>query len=187
MSIVADKLYTREEFLSLPGLGWGTSTLMVISWSGNVERVYPAMWPFESRLGSSSNPSGRTKPVSMAAILTYDCFQAEGSRMRRADVSLVRKSRLEGLGDIGIMLIPADLVVEVLSLNDEVLRRELESPSLSHCRFLGWSGPVDPNAKIVFIHRRDGFCQQSSLNPTKSLAKPPLPSFRCKVAEFFGT
>lgn len=52
------------------------------------------------------------------ADLSYQCFAGEPRMLRRADVSLVRTSRLAHLDNPGTMPIPTDLVVEVLSPND---------------------------------------------------------------------
>jgi Uma2 family endonuclease len=183
MSIIADKLYTREEFLSLPdsvGYEWIDGHLVERNVSTESSRVAMGIGIL---LGIEARKTGEA--IIYGSDLTYDCFHAEGRRMRRADASLIRQSRLEGLEDAGAMSIPADLVVEVLSPNDEAYDVNIKVEAYVAAGFrLVWV--VDPNAKIVFIHRADR--SMSKLFESDEITgETALPSFRCKVAEFFAS
>ena len=101
--------------------------------------------------------------------------------MRRADVSLIRTSRLEGLGDPGQMPIPADLVVEVLSPNDLAydVDRKIEL-YLANGFALVWV--VNPEVKTVSVHRADG--SVSWLREHEEITgESALPGFRRMVWE----
>lgn len=181
MTIIADKTYTHDEFLRLPdsvayelidGHLAERNVSETSSWVGaRVLRL----------LGNAADAAGDAYVY--GSDLTYDCFPNEGDRMRRADASLIRKTRLEGFADPGYMPIPADLAVEVLSPNDEAydINRKVEA-YLAGGFGLVWV--VDPETKIVFIHRPDG--SVAKLQETDEITgETALPSFRCKVAEFF--
>jgi Uma2 family endonuclease len=116
-------------------------------------------------------------------VLTYTCFEDDARNGRRADVSLIRKSQLEGLHDPGTMPIAADLVVEVLSPNDHSYNfdRKIEL-YLAHDFRLVWI--VDPAVRIVYVHRADGSVTKLREND-EITGETALPGFRRKVADFF--
>ena len=118
------------------------------------------------------------------ADLTYNCIADPEKNLCRANVSLIQKSRLEALGDPGAMPIPADLVVEVLSPNDHTydVNRKVER-YLSSGFGLVWV--VDPEVKIVYVHRPDGSVTKLREND-EITGEAALPGFRRKVAEFFA-
>jgi Uma2 family endonuclease len=117
------------------------------------------------------------------ADLSYKCFADRPRNYRRADVSLIRKSRLEGLNNPGMMPIPADLVVEVMSPNDHIyeVNKKVEF-YLSNGFGLVWV--ADPEVKIVYVHRGDGSVTKFHEHE-QITGEAALPGFRCEVGEFF--
>ena len=82
-----------------------------------------------------------------------------------------------------MMPIPADLAVEVLSPNDSVyeVNRKVERYLASG---FGLVWVVDPEVKIVYVHRSDGTV--AKLHETDEITgEAALPGFGRKVAEFF--
>lgn len=116
--------------------------------------------------------------------LGYRCYRNDPTMWRRPDVSVVRIERLAGLNPrAGFLPIPADLVVEVVSpnnlayaVNDKV--REY----LSNGFPLVWV--VHPDAHTVTIHRADGSVAILSRDD-EITAESALPTFKCKVSDFF--
>ena len=124
------------------------------------------------------------RPACTATNLTYTCFPDPSINGRRPDVSLFRKSRLEGLDDPGTMPIAADLVVEVLSPNDHIcdVNKKVE---LYLANGIGLVWVVDPENKTVLVHRADG--SVTKLREADEITvEGALPGFRRKVAEFFA-
>ena len=181
MTIIADKTYTRDEFLRLPD----SVAYELIDGhlaERNVSETSSLVGARIIRLlGNAAEVTGEAYVY--GSDLTYDCFPNEGDRMRRADVSLIRKNRLEAFSDPGYMPIAADLVVEVLSPNDEAYDVNKKVEAYLAADF-GLVWVVDPETKIVFIHRADGSI--AKLQEADEInGETALPSFRCKVAEFF--
>jgi Uma2 family endonuclease len=117
--------------------------------------------------------------------LGYQCFADEPDRFRKPDVSAIRRERLAGLEpDPGLMPIPADLVVEVISPGDTVydVSKKVEQ-YLKNGFKLVWV--VHPNTKTIVIHRADGSIGKLH-EDDEIVGEAILPGFRCKVAEFFA-
>ncbi len=122
----------------------------------------------------------RVYPSSMG----YQCFPANPTRFRKPDVSLVRSTRLKGMDpQTGLMPFPPDLAVEVLSPNDLAYDvAEKVEEYLRNGFALIWV--VHPNTRAVTIHRGDG--STAVLHEHDEITgEAALPTFRCKVAEFF--
>jgi Uma2 family endonuclease len=117
--------------------------------------------------------------------LGYRCFAAEPERFRKPDVSIIHLDRLQSLEpDPGLMPIPADLVVEVISPGDIAadLEKKIED-YLNNGFNLIWI--VYPNTKTVVIYRGDGTI--AKLHAKDQIAgESALPGFTCNVAEFFA-
>jgi Uma2 family endonuclease len=116
--------------------------------------------------------------------LGYPCFADDRERVRRADVTVIHRDRVERLGgDRGHCPIPAHLAVEVVSPND------LASAVVAKVRdYLGNRFPlvwvVQPLDQTVAVHRRDGLA--TVVSPGQHVtAEPALAAFRCDVAAFF--
>jgi Uma2 family endonuclease len=181
MTVLADKRLTPEEFLDLPDsvayelVAGHLVERNVSEFSSLVGGQILAMLWVEARRTSDANVYG--------SDLSYRCFTNQPASLRRADVSVVRKSKLEGLGELRVMPVPADLVVEVLSPNDEPydINRKTEL-YLSSGFPLVWI--VDPENKIVFVHRADGSVTKLR-EKDQITGEFALPGFRCEVSEFF--
>jgi Uma2 family endonuclease len=132
------------------------------------------------------NEAERTGDAAVyGSSLGYQCFPEDPGRIRKPDVSLVRRERLAQIkGDRGFMPIAPDLAVEVISPNDvsyEITRKIEEYLS---ARFsLIWI--VDPPTRTVTIHRADGSVTKLHENG-EITGETALPEFRCRVGEFFA-
>ena len=117
MSTVVEKAYTPADLLAMPD---GKSYELVdghlvernmsalSSWVGG--KTYRAVDDFVS-----AHQLGWAFP----ADLGYVCFPSAPGKVRRPDVSFIRKERLpEGPTSEGYLYIPPDLAVEVISPND---------------------------------------------------------------------
>lgn len=178
---VAEKDWTPEEFLNLPdSVGYELVDGQLVE--RNVSEESSCIGARIGHLLQIETDKTRDARV-YGADLSYQCFAGMPKNFRRADVSLVRKTRLEGLNDPGMMPIPADLVVEVLSPNDQVynVNKKIEL-HLSNGFPLVWV--VDPQVKIVYVHRADGSVEKLH-EKDQIIGETALPGFRCEVAEFF--
>lgn len=181
MTLMAERTYTPEEFMRLPD-----SVAYELVDGRLVERnVSESSSGVGMRIGYLLQvETEKSKDARVyGADLTYDCIDDPSKNLCRADVSLIRKSRLAELDDPGMMPIPADLVVEVLSPNDVVydVNRKVER-YLSSGFGLVWV--VDPEVKIVYVHRADGSVAKLHEND-EITGEAALPGFRRKVGEFF--
>jgi len=116
--------------------------------------------------------------------LGYDCFPNSTINLRFPDVSLVRSSRKGEVGaNPGFMPIPADLVVEVLSPNDRINDIDDKVEDYLKAGFhLVWV--VNPRWRHVHVYRQDGSIQLLGEHDEVT-GETALPSFRCKVGQFF--
>lgn len=181
MTMVAPTTYSPDEFLLLPD-----SVAYELVDGHLVERdVSEASSGIAFHIGSLLKVEADKAHEARiyGADLSYQCF-ANRKNIRRADVSLIRKSRLEGLHNAGTMPIPADLVVEVLSPNDQVydVNRKVE---LYLAAGFGLVWVIDPDVRIVYVHRPDGTV--TKLHESDEITgESALPGFRCKVSTFFA-
>jgi Uma2 family endonuclease len=116
--------------------------------------------------------------------LAYRCHPEKPNWVRKPDVSLIRKERLSELGDVGMMPIPADLAVEVVSPND--LARDVNQKVEEYLAAgfpLVWV--ASPEMRMVDVYHADG--RAARLRASDSItAEAALPEFRCRIADFFG-
>lgn len=116
---------------------------------------------------------------------SYECFPAAPEKVRRADVSFIRRERLSlGLATAeGHLPIFPDLAVEVLSPND--LAYEVDAKVREYLGAgvrLVWV--VNPDAKTVKVHRLRG--AGTILGEHDELdGEDVLPGFRCRVGDLF--
>ena len=117
--------------------------------------------------------------------LGYQCFPEEPARFRKPDVSVIRQERLAKLDpDPGLMPIPPDLAVEVLSPTDFAYDVAAKIDEYLRNGFpLVWV--VEPNTRTVVVHRADGSVAKLRDND-EITGESALPDFRCKVADFFA-
>lgn len=183
MTLVAtERTYTPEEFLKLPdSVGYElVDGHLVERHVSEASSGIAAQVLYLLKIESEKTKEARV----YGADLSYQCFEGYPRMLRRADVSVIRTSRVAPLGSPGTMPIPADLVVEVLSPNDLQydVDRKIEL-YLSAGFPLIWI--VNPEVKTVSIYRIDG--TTSRLHETDTITgESVLPGFRRTVGEFFG-
>jgi Uma2 family endonuclease len=116
--------------------------------------------------------------------LGYQCFPQSPNKVRKPDVSFVRRDRFEASSlEDGFLKIRPDIVVEVVSPNDgkyEVDEKIEEYLSIGVP--LVWI--VNPETRIVEIHRLDGTVTKLHASDEIS-GESVLPGFLCPVANFF--
>lgn len=114
----------------------------------------------------------------------YQCFPDDPDRVRKPDVSFLRKERLPVEQEPeGHCRLAPDLVIEVVSPNDlfEEVTGKVEM-FLSAGVLLVWV--VDPDQRRVSVYRHDG--TGTILRPEDELSgEDVLPGFRCRVGDLF--
>lgn len=116
----------------------------------------------------------------------YQCFPGQPRKVRKPDVSLVRKERLaaEQIAE-GFLKLPPDLAVEVVSPND--LAYEVEAKVQDYLEAgvrLIWV--VYPPTRTVQVFRGDGTI--ALVRPGGELVgEEVLPGFRCRVGDLFAS
>jgi Uma2 family endonuclease len=115
--------------------------------------------------------------------LAYRCHPERPNWVRKPDVSLIRKERLSDLGDVGMMPIPPDLAVEVVSPHE--LARDVNQKIEEYLAAgfpLVWV--VSPEMRMVDVYHADGRISRLRANDPIA-AEGALPEFRCQVSSFF--
>ena len=118
--------------------------------------------------------------------LSYKCFPDSPGKYRKPDASVITKARLAEanlMRDIGIMPIPPDLAVEVVSPGDSAnaLRRKFDEYRAAG---FGQVWLVYPELQGVHLWRADGYAADLSAEDEITVG-PLLPAFQCKVAKLF--
>jgi Uma2 family endonuclease len=182
MSTVLEKTYTPEDLLAMPdrksyelvdGHLVKRNVSVLSSWVGRQLHRSIGNFVDEKKLGWS-----------WPADLGYVCFPDAPAKVRKPDVSFIRKERLpEGLRSEGYLYIPPDLAVEVLCPNDlayAVAQKVGEYVEVGVP--LIWV--INPEIRTVLIHRRDRsgrwLREQDELS-----GEDILPGFRCRVSTIF--
>ncbi len=118
--------------------------------------------------------------------LGYRFFPDRPSKVRKPDVSFIRRDRLavEALAE-GYVTIAPDLIVEVVSPNDEA--EELEGKIVEYLDAgVGLVWVVYPTTRTAYAIRRDG--SASRLGPGDELdGGDVLPGFHCRLGDLFPT
>ena len=182
MTLIAEKTYTAEEFLNDPnsdGYELVDGHLRERSLSKKSSLIAGKI------LRLLGNVIDKTRDASVFPNdLGYQCFPDAIHNVRFPNVSLIRNSRSDEIGDDSdFMPIPADLAVEVVSTTDRVNAVDNRVEEYLKAGF-GMVWVVNPNLQIVLIYRPDGSVQLLT-ERDEITGKSALPSFRCKVAEFF--
>lgn len=114
----------------------------------------------------------------------YRCFPNHPDRIRKPDVSFVRRDRLpDGQSPDGVFTIRPDLAVEVLSPGDTIFDLDEKLGDYRSASIpLVWV--VHPNRRVVEIRTADGSRQEIGEN-VELTGDPVLPGFRVKVADLF--
>jgi Uma2 family endonuclease len=134
-------------------------------------------------LGNAAHQTGEAEVY--GADLGFQCFPNYPDHIRKPDASVIRRDSLAKVrGDPGYMPIPADLAVEVLSPNDlsRDVNEKIEEYLAAGFRLV-WI--VDPGTRLVAIHRADGSVTKLHADD-EITGESALPSFRCRVGEFFA-
>jgi len=182
MSTVLEKTYTPEDLLAMPdrknyelvdGQLVEREVSVLSTWVGG--QVHDAANRFvkEHQLGWVWH-----------ADMGYVCFPHAPGKVRKPDVSFIRKERLpEGLTSEGYLYIPPDLAVEVISPNDSAYEVDYKVRE-----YLGAGVPliwvINPEDRTVRIDRRD--LSISWLQEQDELSgEDVIPGFRCRVSAIF--
>ena len=114
----------------------------------------------------------------------YQCFPDDPMKIRKPDVSVVRKGRLPADQVLeGYVRIAPDLAVEVVSPNDLFFEVEAKVAEYLDANVpLIWV--VNPQIRMIAVHRADG--SVTKLRDTDELSgENILPGFRCTVKDIF--
>ncbi len=181
-AVAAAPQITPEEFLALPDherfelvdgqlVEANVSTLS--SWVGGVVHVRLSVHVTSLNLG-----------YVWPADQMYRCFPSDPDKIRKPDVSFIRRERIRLSGaDTGYCAVAPDLVVEVLSPNDlaydidEKIKEYLEAGVL-----LVWV--VHPVLRMVYVHRANG--SVTAVREHEELSgEDVVPGFVCPVGGLF--
>lgn len=120
----------------------------------------------------------------LPATMGYQCFPWAPSKVRRPDVSLIRRERITfDFWEQGYHSIAPDLAVEVLSPND--LAYEVDEQIEEYLRagvLLIWI--INPQDHVVTIYRKDGTTRRLRVGDELN-GEDVVPGFRCLVDELF--
>jgi Uma2 family endonuclease len=179
MHVVAEKIYTPEDLLSMPdrknyelvdGHLVDRKMSQLSSWVGG--RLLGKLDNF-----LEANPTGWVWP----SELGYDCFP---NTVRKPDVSFIRIERMPGgPTSEGYAHIVPDLAAEVVSPNDlwHEVQAKVDEYLAAGVRLV-WV--IDPEARTMFVHRSDG--SVSRLREGDEISGDDvIPGFRCELASIF--
>jgi Uma2 family endonuclease len=132
-----------------------------------------------------ANEADRTgEATAYAADLGYRCFPNKPDEVRKPDISVVRRQRLQALkGDPDYMPIPADLAVEVISPNDLFHDVAAKVEDYLNAGF-GAVWIAYPPLKMVMVYKPGGVAVVLH-EDDQITAEPALAGFRCRVGDFF--
>jgi len=182
MHVVADRIYTPEDLLSMPdrknyelvdGHLVERHMSQLSSWVGG--RLSGKLNGF-----LDTNPAGWVWP----ADLGYECFPDHPKKVRKPDVSFIRVERMPGgPTSEGYAHIAPDLAAEVVSPND--LWHEVQAKVHEYLALgvrLVWV--IDPESRTMYVYRRNG--SVSWLREGDEISgEDILPGFRCELASIF--
>lgn len=120
----------------------------------------------------------------LGAETGYRCFSDDPNRVRKPDVSFVRKGRLPGERVArGYDSLPPDLAVEVISPNDLYGQVNIKVEEyLGAGVRLVWV--IDPDSRTAHIHRADR--EMSRIHEDDDLdGEDVLPGFTCRLGDIF--
>jgi len=182
-AVSADRTYTPEDLLSMGDVGKGLELV-------NGQLVEKKLGGFASSVASEINyllvRYGRIPGLGWVfdSEGSYQCFPNDWRKVRKPDVSFIRRGRLpdERRPDGHITLAP-DLAVEVVSPNDTAYEIDTKVQEyLSAGVSLVWV--VNPRARTIHIYRADGTVELLQENGVLT-APELLPDLRCPVADLF--
>jgi Uma2 family endonuclease len=182
MHVIADRIYTPEDLLSMPDRKnyelvdrrlVERSMSQLSSWVGG--RLYRFLDAF-----AEDHHPGWAWPAEPG----YACFPDRPNKVRKPDVSFIRIERMPGgPTSEGYAYIPPDLGDEVVSPNDlwRKVRTKLDEYLAMSVRLV-WI--IDPEARTMYVHRQDGTV--SRLREGDELSgEDVVPGFRRELASIF--
>ena len=180
----AERLYTPADLLALPDEGKGYELVdgrLVEKNTGGLASFVTARVAYllitfgqNAGLGWVFDAEG-----------SYQCFPKQPRKVRKPDVSFIRRGRLpDERIPSGHILISPDLAVEVVSPNDTVY--EVDAKVLEYLSAgVGLVWVVNPEARTVQLHHADGRVER--VGEQDELTAPTmLPEFRCRVGDLFS-
>ncbi len=180
MSIVQTKPITPAELLAMPD-----SNNLELVGGELVEKpvsVLSALVESKMHVRLGGFCDAHKTGVVLSSTNGIQCFPDEPNKVRKPDISFVKRERfsLEHLRE-GFLSIAPDLAVEVISSHDEFAEiTEKVEEYLAAGVALVWV--IDPENRLVYIHRRDG--SVTKLRESDELSgENVIPGFACKVAE----
>jgi Uma2 family endonuclease len=115
--------------------------------------------------------------------LGYKVYPHDPRKFRKPDVTAVLRSRAPQHND-GFMQIPADLVVEVVSPDDDAYEIETKIEEyLTHGFRLVWI--IYPHTRTVLVYGQAGLTRRLHADDTLT-GEDVLPGFACVVRELFA-
>ena len=182
MTLAAEKTYTADDLANDPALA-----------RFELVRGHPKERPVSVRsakvssrifvlLATEADKTGDAEVFN--SEMGYRCF-GDDNTVRFPDVSVVQANRMPLVteDDPAFLLVPADLVVEVISKSDRVkdVNQKIDE-YLENGFALIWL--VDPYRRTVQVFRQSGFVRLFT-ESDEITAEPSLPHFKRKVADFF--
>lgn len=183
MATADTKTYTPEDLLNLPDEGAGYELI-----DGNLVELNVSV--LSSRVGGSvfflmydfckKTNAGLVFPSDMG----LQCFSDAPGKVRKADASFVRRDRLAEISDDdGFLLIPPNLVVEVVAPDDLFYELDVKVQEFLKAGVeLVWI--INPMSRTALIHRANGTISVLTENDDLD-GETVLPGFRCRLRELF--
>jgi Uma2 family endonuclease len=182
-AVASEPNYTPEDLLSMPDGGKGFELV-------NGRLVEKNMGGFSSWVAGrilrllATYGEDRSLGWVLESESGYQCFPDEPRKVRKPDVSFIRRGRLpdERIPDGYVRIVP-DLAVEVVSPNDTAYEVDAKIQEyLAAGVPLVWV--VNPEVRTIHIYRGDGSVER--LREDEELTAPELlPELRCRVADLF--
>jgi Uma2 family endonuclease len=121
--------------------------------------------------------------IVMTSDASYRCFPDDPDRIRRPDVSFIRRARMRREYLEGHVPIPPDLAVEVVSPNNTFFEVRQKVNEYLHAKVpLVWV--VNPDLREVEVYRANGTYQLVAGGEDLD-GEEVIPGFRCPLREIF--
>lgn len=129
------------------------------------------------------------KPRKLGVVLTseaqYRCFPDDSTRVRKPDVTFIRRERLTSAMFTGFIPIAPDLAAEVVSPNDEATNLDERVADLLRAGVeLVWV--LYPATRTVLVYRGEGSVSRVTVEGELS-GEEVLPGFACGLEELFAS